>query len=366
MLSTLALAFSVALLLVISHIHEAVRSYARQVSSEADLVVSAPTQPMNLVLYSLFAIGTPPPAIPRTVYEDIAAFAEVAWATPVAISKSHQGVTVTASTPRYLDTLQLQAVNFIGSSGAGTAFRNERSAFIGANLGHRYHPGEVLSIASGDSPAADDPSDSAFIVQGVLMETGTPLDNNILALIEGLQKTRGIASDTVNFMLIKLHDRHSLAAVQQRLQAHYPVPLAVVNPASELARFGHYERMLNGVFMAMSVVIGLLSLMMIFFNLATAFIERRDEVELLRTVGARPWQLAGLMLVGPLLQALLALFVGVVCYQLSTLFLGTWIPLVNRTDLPMAQLFWLLSLFLSSFGLACLLAWCMYGGSENT
>ena len=144
------------------------------------------------------------------------------------------------------------------------------------------------------------------------------------------------------------------------------MPLAVVNPARELARLGHYERLLDGVFMAMSLIIGLLSLMMIFFSLATAFAERRDELELLRAVGARPWQLAGLTLVGPLLQTLLALLAGIVFYQIATLFLGTQIPLINRTDLPTEQLFWWLLLFLPSFGLICVPAWRMYGISKNT
>ena len=368
-LSILALAFSFALLLVISHIHEAVRSYARQVSSEADLVISAPTQPMHLVLYSLFGIGTPPPVLPWGVYEDIAAFAEVAWAAPVSTSKSHEGFTVTASTPHYLGTLQLQAVNFIGQSEAGTTFRNERSAFIGADLGHLYHPGEILPIAYGLSSSTEDDSDSGFIIQGVLLETGTSLDNNILVPIDGLRKTRradGMPSDVINFMLIKLQDPHSLETLQQRLQKAYPVPLTVVNPANELAKLGYYERMLNSVFMAMSFIIGLLSLMMIFFNLASAFAERRDEVELLRMVGARPWQLAGLTLAEPLLQMMLALFGGGVFYQLSTFFLGNWIPLVNRIDLPLEQLFWLLLLFLLGFALACLPAWRMYGVSKKT
>lgn len=368
-LSVLALAFSFALLLVISHIHEAVRSYATQVSSEADLVISAPTQPMHLVLYSLFGIGTPPPVLPWTVYEDIAALAEVKWAAPVSANERYEGHTVTASTGHYLDTLQLQAVNFIGRSEMGTTFRNERSAFIGADLGHLYHPGEVLPIANELSPSADEVSDSAFIVQGVLVETGTSLDKNILVPIEGLRTIRraqGISSDVINFMLIKLHDRGSLAGVQQRLQEAYRVPLAVVDPVIELGRLGYYERMLNNVFMAMSFIIGLLSLMMIFFNLAAAFTERRDEVELLRMVGARPWQLAGLTLAEPLLQMVLALFSGSVFYKLCTLFLGRWIPLVNRIDLPVEQLFWLLLLFLLGFGLACLPAWRMYGVSKKT
>lgn len=368
-ISILTLAFSVALLLVISHIHEAVRSYARQVSSEADLIVGAPSQPVHLVLYSLFRIGPPPRVIPWEVYEDIADLKAAEWVAPVSTNESHRGYTVTGSTARYMDTLQLKAVNFIGSSGAGTVFRNDLSAFIGSALAEEYHPGETLTIANGFSPSLKDEYQTPFIIQGVLMETGTSLDKNILIPIEGLRKTRkahGIKSDYINFILIKLKHRQSLFKVQQALKSKYKVPLEVVIPALELEKLGHYERMLNNVFMAMSFIIGLLSLMMIFFNLSAGFAERKQEVELLRMVGARPWQLAGLTLAEPVLQILFALFSGVVLYKVSTLFLGNWIPVVNSIALPVGHLFWLLLLFLLGFLIACLPAWRMYGFSKRT
>ncbi len=370
-ISIFALALSVALLLVISHIHEAARSYARQVSSEADLIVGAPSQPVHLVLYSLFRIGPPPPVIPWEVYEDLVALQEAEWVTPVSTNESHRGHTVTGSTTRYMDTLQLKAVNFIGSSGNGTTFRNELSAFIGAELAeeYQYHPGETLTIANGFSPSLKDEYQTPFVIQGVLVETGTSLDNNILIPIEGLRKTRkthGIKTDYINFVLIKLKHRQSLFAVQQALKSKYKIPLEVVIPALELEKLGHYERMLNNVFMAMSFIIGVLSLMMIFFNLSAGFAERKQEVELLRMVGARPWQLAGLTLAEPVLQIVFALFSGVVIYKLSTLFLGNWIPVVSSIRLPVEHLFWLLLLFLLGFLTACLPAWKMYGFSKRT
>lgn len=370
-ISIFALAFSVALLLVISHIHEAVRSYAQQVSSEADLIVGAPSQPVHLVLYSLFRIGPPPPVIPWEVYEDIAGQQEMEWVAPVSTNESHRGYTVTGSTARYMETLQLKAVNFIGSSGKGTAFRNDYSAFIGAELAeeYQYQPGETLTIANGFSPSLKDEYQTPFIIQGILTETGTSLDGNVLIPIEGLRKIRkehGVKSDYINFVLIKLKRRQSLFAVQQALKSKYKVPLEVVIPALELEKLGHYERMLNNVFMAMSFIIGLLSLMMIFFNLSAGFAERKQEVELLRMVGAKPWQLAGLTLAEPMLQIILALLSGVVAYKISTLFLGSWIPVINSIKLPVQQLFWLLLLFLLGFLIACLPAWRMYGFSKRT
>ncbi|MGI2025872.1 ABC transporter permease [Endozoicomonas acroporae] len=367
-ISILALAFSIALLLVISHIHEAVRSYARQVSSGADLIVGAPSQPAHLVLYSLFRIGPPPPVISWDLYEAIAGLKDVEWAAPVSTNESHLGYTVTGSTARYMETLQLKALNFIGN-GSGTEFRNHRSAFIGARLAGDYQPGETLKIANGFSPSSKDEYQTPVIIQGVLMETGTSLDSNILIPIEGLRKIRkahGIKTDHLNFILIKLRHRHSLFKVQKELKSTFNTPLEVVIPALELEKLGHYQRMLNNVFMAMSFIIGLLSLMMMYFNLSAGFAERKQEVELLRMVGASPWQLAVLTLAEPMLQILFALCSGVVLYKVSTLFLGSWIPVVSSIALPFEQLLWLLSLFLLGFLVACLPAWRIYGFSRRT
>ncbi|WP_257295986.1 ABC transporter permease [Endozoicomonas sp. YOMI1] len=367
-ISILALAFSIALLLVISHIHEAVRSYARQVSSGADLIVGAPSQPVHLVLYSLFRIGPPPQVIPWEIYEAIAGLKDVEWAAPVSTNESHRGYTVTGSTARYMETLQLKALNFIGS-GSGTAFRNHRSAFIGASLAADYQPGETLTIANGFSPSLKDEYQTPFIIQGVLMETGTSLDSNILIPIEGLRKIRkahGIKTDNLNFILIKLRHRHSLFKVQKELKSTFNTPLEVVIPSFELEKLGPYQRMLNNVFVAMSFIIGLLSLMMIYFNLSAGFSERKQEVELLRMVGASPWQLAALTWAEPMLQILFALCSGVVIYKVSTLFLGSWIPVVSNIALPFERLLWLLSLFLLGFLVACLPAWRLYGFSRRT
>lgn len=368
-ISITALAISVALLLIISHIHEAVRSYARQVSSEADLIVGGPAQPMHLVLYSLFRIGPSPPVIPWAVYEDIATLPEAEWVTPVSTNESHRGYTVVGCTARYISALKLQAVHFIDRSGSGTVFRNEFSAFIGSKIAdkHEYQPGETLTIANGFSPSLKDEYQTPFVIQGVLMETGTLLDRNILIPIEGLRearKTHGVKTDSINFVLIKLKHRQALFAVQQALKSIDKVSLEVVIPTVELEKIGHYERMLNNVFMGMSFFIGMLSLIMIFFNLSAGFAERKQEVELLRMVGASPWQLAGMTLAEPVLQILFALSFGVVIYMLSTPFIGSWIPVVSRVFLPLRDLFWLLLLFFLGFLLACFPAWRIYGISK--
>ena len=193
------------------------------------------------------------------------------------------------------------------------------------------------------------------------------MDRNILIPIEGLREARkahGVKTDSINFVLIKLKHRQALFAVQQALKSIDKVSLEVVIPTVELEKIGHYERMLNNVFMGMSFFIGMLSLIMIFFNLSAGFAERKQEVELLRMVGASPWQLAGMTLAEPVLQILFALFFGVVIYMLSTPFIGSWIPVVSRIFLPLGDLFWLLLLFFLGFLLACFPAWRIYGISK--
>ena len=371
LLSITALALSVMLLLVISHVHEAVRQYARQVASQADLIVGAPTQPVHLVLYGLFGIGAPPPPIKWERYQEMIDNPSVDWAAPVSAGESHRGHTVIGSTARYLTTLQMSAVNFISISGSKKIFRTDYSAFIGSSVAenYQYQPGETITIARGFAPSLKDEYQTPFLIQGVLKPTGTNLDDHILVPMEGLRKVRaehGIKSDHINFVLMKLKDRSSLFELQQSLETRVNFPLRAAIPAIELEKLGQYERILNHIFMVMSFMIGALALLMMFFNLSAGFAQRKLEIELLRMVGAKPWQLANIALIEPLMHILAALALGFVFYRLANIILENWIPVISIVDLPTSELMWLLLLCFTGLLIACIPAWRVFGISRNT
>lgn len=370
LVSTLVLAFSITLLLVLGQIHEGVQRYARQLTSGTDLMIGAPSQPTHLVLYGLFRIGTPPPEISWSLFEGIANEPEVASAIPVSTNESHKGYTVTGSVAPYFKRLQLRAVNYISAPGQSIEFRSEFSAFIGSAIARelQYQPGESLTVARGASPGLSDEYPTRFLIQGVLTETGTSLDSNIIVSLEGLRKARayhGLPPDALNFILVKLHSRQSLYTVQARLKKQFGSAVEVAIPAVELEQLGYYEKVINHVFRAMSFVIGLLALIMIFFNLSAGFAERKQEIELLRMVGARPFLIAGLALAEPVLQIMMSLLVGAVFYLLTRMVIGSWVPVAEGVELTFNQLSWIILLVVFGFMVACWPAWRIYGFSKT-
>ncbi|OED44501.1 hypothetical protein ACH42_07300 [Endozoicomonas sp. (ex Bugula neritina AB1)] len=366
-ISTLALALSVTLLLIISHLHDAVTHYARNVSSEADLIIGAPADPVHLMLNSLFRIGSPPPKIPDSVLDFVTSHPEVAQAIPVSLRESHRGHPVIGTDNHYLNTLQLSTQQ---QDLKQLTFDSPTSVWIGARIAkeRNYLPGDQMTIADGFSPSLKDEYQTPFTIQGILNPTGTPIDDDILAPLSGLKKARGehgVSTSGINFIVVKLHSRQALLALQNVLKQQSPAPVEVAIPSAELDKLNHYKNMINNVMLAMAFIIGMLSLLMVFFNLSANFAERKREMELFRMVGARPYQIANMTFIEPLIQIIIALAAGILMYKFGQGLISQSLPFMTMDSLHLAHYGWLLLIFTIGFILAGVPAWKVYGLSKR-
>ncbi|MGY0216137.1 ABC transporter permease [Endozoicomonadaceae bacterium StTr2] len=371
LVSTLALTFSVTLLLMLEHIDEAIHHHAKRFASTTDLLVSAPAQPVQLALFGLFRIGPPPPALSSEVHASLKNHPEIASAVPVATGESHRGVLVTGTTDDYLTQLHTEgllprraAENF------PRGFDQPKTVFIGSSVARKlaYQQGDQLTIAAGMTPALNDEYSTRFTIQQILPETNTPVDDTILISLEDLQQAReahGSPPDPVNFFMIRLHSRKALLAMQQSLPQQLDTPLTVVIPAAELEKLARYEALIDQIMIIMSLIIGGLALILVFFNLSAGFAERRPELELLRMVGAKPRQLATLTLAEPLLQILIAIVLGTILYLPACILFDIWLPLAGSAMLSFHQLFSLALIFTAGFLLACIPALYIYNLSRK-
>ncbi|WP_461536570.1 ABC transporter permease [Spongorhabdus nitratireducens] len=370
--STLALAFSVMLLLTLVHIDAVVHRYAKHLSASTDLVVGAPAQSSHLVLYSLFGIGTPPPDLPSDIYNNLRDNPEVSRAVAVSVRESHRGFVVTGVTSGYFDMLHLntEAGDADGSTGL-PSFSDRLSVLIGSNVATslKYKEGELLTVAAGFMPSYEDEYQTRFVIQQILPATGTTIDDTILVPIEGLTFARAqhglAASNIISYIMVKLHNRQALLAMQQVFSRQAGAPVEVAIPAVELQLLTDYEEMINTVMMAMIAIISALALVMVFFNLSASFAERRQELELLRMVGARPIQIASLTLAEPVGQVIVAIIIGTLSYFIACAGLHYFFPAMIGLELSLQQVSWLLLVFMAGFSFACLPAWKIYAVSRR-
>ena len=149
LLTVLAIAFSIALLLGVEKVRTGARQSFADTISGTDLIVGARSGSLNLLLYSVFRIGNATNNITWASYKDLAGRPEIAWIVPLSLGDSHRGFRVLGTTPDYfthykyrrghgLEFSRRQAVR--GPVRCGDRRRRRRGARLQGRRSHRHRP----------------------------------------------------------------------------------------------------------------------------------------------------------------------------------------------------------------------------------
>jgi len=311
-LTLAAVSLSVALLLGVERLrHDARESFALSVSG-TDLVVGARTSPVQLMLYAVFRIGEATNNIRWNAYRAIAADPAIAWTIPISLGDSHRGYPVLGTTPDYFAHFRYGNARALAFS-AGRRFDGVLDAVLGAEvadkLGYRIGDRIVLSHGIG-GVGLPEHADKPFSVVGILARTGTPVDRTVHVSLEAItaihldwqggapvpgfsipaQYVRkfDLAPKEITAALIGLKSRAAVFRVQRAVNDYAGEPLLAVLPGVALDQLwdvvGIAEKTLLAV-SAMVVAVGLTGLVAV---VLAGLNERRRELAILRSVGARP------------------------------------------------------------------------------
>ena len=323
-LTVLSIALAVLLLLGVERIrHESRESFAATISG-TDLIVGARSSPVHLLLYSVFHIGNATNNLRWDSYRAIATQPEVAWTIPLSLGDSHRGYRVLATTPDYFDHFRFARDRRLVLA-QGKGFGDERDAILGADVADalKYRPGDPIVIAHG----AGDVSFSLhehhpFKVAGILARTGTPVDRTVHVSLAGLDAVhentdQGGAADplaavvrgdrhagamlastprAITAFLVGLKSRSSALSMQRRVNEFSAEPLSAVLPGVALQEVWEITGAVEKTLFAVSGLVVIVGLAGMLVALLTSLSERRREMAILRSVGARPVHVFALIL----------------------------------------------------------------------
>jgi putative ABC transport system permease protein len=313
LLTLLSISFSVLLLVGVERLRtEARESFANTISG-TDLILGARSGAVQLLLYSVFHIGDATNNISWKSYQDIAAMPRVDWTIPITLGDSHRGFRVVGTDQSYFTHYrhgQNQPLEFA----RGGPFQDLFDVVVGAEVAKSlgYDLGDPVVVAHGASDVSfARHDDKPFRVVGILERSGTPLDR---ALYVSLQAIEAIHADwhhggppppghsipagqvremdltprAITAALIGLKARIATFQVQRHINEYPEEPLTAILPGVALSQLWGLVGVAENALLLVSACVVIVGLIGMLTALLSSLNERRREMAILRSVGARP------------------------------------------------------------------------------
>ncbi len=337
-LTVIAIAISVGLILGIERLRAEARESFTNTASGIDLIVASRGNNLQILLATVFGVGSTSNALRWDTFEMLQALPEVAWALPVSQGDNHKGFPVIGTTADYFE-------RFRHSGGVplafaqGTAFDDHDGAVVGAEVAASlgYAPGTEIVNAHGAGDVSFDVHDEApFTVTGVLARSGTPVDRMVFVSLEGFdaihaeqnraarpadpfadaptrrpdappepdagdgaadraEDGHGHEPEQINAVFLGLRSKSAVLSLQRRVADYTAEPLSAVLPAATLLELWSLTAVAENTLRAVALAVVVAGLLGMVTMVSSTLDARRREFAILRSVGASPGRIFGLI-----------------------------------------------------------------------
>ncbi|NQD91613.1 ABC transporter permease [Pseudomonas sp. CrR25] len=321
LLTTIAIALSVCLLLAVERVRTEARASFASTLSGTDLVVGARSGSVNLLLYSVFRIGNATNNIRWDSFQRFAAHRQVKWAIPISLGDSHRGYRVMGTSPDYFTHYRYGRSQPL-TLNQGRAFAADPfEVVLGAEVADALHYalGDELVLAHGVATISLlKHDDKPFKVVGILARTGTPVDRTLHISLAGMQAlhvdwqngmpARGagrvsaeqaraldLQPQAITAFMLGLNSKIATFSLQREINEFRGEPLLAILPGVALQELWSLMGTAEQALLVVSWFVVLTGLIGMLTAILTSLNERRREMAILRSVGARPWHIAGLL-----------------------------------------------------------------------
>ncbi len=332
-LTILSIALSVGLLLGVEKVRSAARDSFSSTISGTDLIIGARTGDIQLLLYSVFRLGNATNNMSWKSFSDIAKRSEIKWIVPLSLGDSHRGFRVLATTGDYFKYYKFRdhrALTFAN----GNKFDDLFDTVIGADVAKalHYQLDDKIIISHGISAIGQKHDTTPFRVSGILKKTGTPVDKTLHISLKAMEaihvdwrtgykmpghstpaailRRMPLQTKAITAALVGLKSRMQIFTMQRFVNNYRAEPLSAIIPGLTLYKMwslvGTAEKALIAV-SALVVITAILGMMIMIFSTLN---ERRREISILRSVGAGPLTIIGLLISEAMILTALGIITG--------------------------------------------------------
>tara|TARA_Y100000034_G_scaffold14683_1_gene15401 strand:- start:325 stop:1680 length:1356 start_codon:yes stop_codon:yes gene_type:complete len=375
LLTLFTIAISVMLLLSIERVRQEAKSSFANTISGTDLIVGARTGDIQLLLSSVFRIGHANNAVQWQSYEYIKQQRGVAWTIPISLGDSHKGHAVLGTDSSYFTHFRYGKKQMLAFA-HGRAFHNGREVVLGSDVAKKlnYHLGEQIVISHGmGNTSFHHHDDNPMTIVGILKPTGTPVDRTVHVPLIAIDEMHGSGHNASPRMIGKAinkpsneavhsHDEHShgehshgehqhkthqlvesepgdligepkqitaflmgfdsplyTLQVRRNINQYKGEPLLAIMPGVTLRELWGMLDIVEKILLLFSIVVVIISLLGMLTTLLATLNQRRRELAILRSVGARPWHIFSLLTSEAVIITLLGCLLGTALFFVAIL-----------------------------------------------
>ena len=357
-LTTIAVALSVFVLLGVEHVRQESRSSFASTVSGVDLIVGARTGDINLLLLSVFRIGSASANVSWESVEAINEHPQVDWVVPLSLGDSHRGYRVVGTTEGFFDRYHYgrkQPITF----DTGSQFSETADVVLGAAVAKSlgYGIGDSLILSHGVADTSFVHHDQVpFTVVGLLSPTGTPVDNALFVSLEAIDAMHadeetaqehghdehGSHDDhnghdehgehdahdehdehdahdhsgplgSVSAVLVGLDGPFATLQVQRWINEFEDEALLGILPGVTLTQLWDIMARIEDTLRGIAILVFISSLFGLNAMLLASMRERRQEIGILRSIGAPSLFILGMLVVESLLIVIVGIVLAIGC-----------------------------------------------------
>ncbi|WP_339340064.1 ABC transporter permease [uncultured Oceanicoccus sp.] len=340
-LTILAMSVSIFVLLGVEHIRTQTKQSFNSTVSGVDLIVGARTGSLNLLLYSVFRIGSPTNNIDWQAYQTIANHAKVAWAIPISLGDSHKGYRVMGTSTDYFKHFSYgnkHQLTFTKGKPFSDLFDVVLGSEVATKLGYSLGDKIVLAHGLGETSFSLH-DDKPFKISGILAATGTPVDQTVHVSLQGIEaihldwqqgvrvpgrtitneqlESLALQPKNITAFMLGLNSRMATFRVQRDINNYHKEPLTAILPGVALSELWQMMGLMENTLRLISGLILTAALLGLSAMMLASIREREHEIHLLRVIGAPPIFLFLLIEMEALLISLLSILLAISALSLS-------------------------------------------------
>lgn len=344
LLTILSIAISVMTVLGIEHIRQETKKSFTSTLSGTDLIIGARGSRLNLLLYSVFRIGSPTSNISWESYEKIKSQKGVSWTIPISLGDSHKGYRVLGTSEDYFTHYRYSNKRTLTFS-SGKPFHGVYDVVLGSEVAKQlnYQLGEKIVISHGISEVSFTlHDDKPFTVTGILKPTGTPVDQTLHISLAGMEAIHidwqngspisglkisaedalkhDLTPKAITAFLLGLDNRIMTFRLQRAINNYRTEPLMAILPGVVLSELWHSMSIIERVLALIASLVVIAALLGMITMVLATLKQRQRELSILRSIGAPTRFIFMLIQMEVLFITLLGIIVGIGLLSMGLVF----------------------------------------------